>query len=320
MARDANCAPLELERFLAQADFDETHVTGADATLFFLFGLISSSESDLPVAAVTGLVDGADTGLGWWLRADPVHLRADLRRVLLLDARALSIGMAEAQALAAEFNRVFETEGWRLQPLHPRRWYLRLPADPGMRTQPLLDAMRQDVRLPWGKAAPDCNRMLTEAQMLFFESPVNRARESRGQLPVNSLWFWGGGELPPIAGNRWQGIYGIDPVVQGLARLVAGAIRPPPSNAIDWCEGAEQETECLVVLEETRYSAVDKDLAGWSERVDGLERDWFAPCRAMLKKKVLAKVCIYPCNGQVFSFQRRNPWRFRRRNRSLSRA
>ena len=272
-----------LARLLARADRGDLGVTGADATLCELFGLAVKADADLPVAAITRLADGGEAESGWWLRADPVYLRADLRRVLLFDARILSIDKAEAQSLAAEFNEIFEADGWRLEPLHPCRWYLRLSADPGMRTQPLFDAMGQAVKLPWGKAAQRWLGLLTETQMLFFDSPVNRARELRGQLPINSIWLWGGGATPSVNGGPWEGIYGIDPLVRGLARLAGRAIGPLPASAVDWREGADEEVESLVVLEETRDGVVEKNPDDWNERVRGLDRDWLLPAWPCLR-------------------------------------
>jgi hypothetical protein len=39
-------------------------------------------------------------------------------------------------------------------------------------------------------------KLLNEIQMFMHQHPVNDERGRSGRLPLNSLWFWGGGGLP----------------------------------------------------------------------------------------------------------------------------
>ncbi|MGB4876115.1 MAG: hypothetical protein WBQ93_11740, partial [Candidatus Competibacter sp.] len=163
-----------------------------DAALFQFFGLSVTDTADLPVAAVTRLADGGNIDDGWWWRADPVHFRSDLHGVVLADARILAIEPAEARALAEAFNQTFASDGVQLDALRPDRWYLRLPADPGVRAHPLESASGRDIRtlLPYGPAKQRWHTLLTEAQMLFHNHPVNRAREDRNQPLISGVWLW----------------------------------------------------------------------------------------------------------------------------------
>lgn len=309
-----------LERLLGRATIKQLAVTGGDATLFELFGVPVSPGQDLPVAAVTRLADAGEPDCGWWLRADPVHLRADLHQVLLFDARFLDISAAEAGSLVAEFNQVFAADGWTLEAPHPARWYLRLDNNPGVHTYPLREAIGRNVNplLPYGESAPCWRSLLTEIQMLFHSAGVNRERESRGQLSINSVWFWGGGELPAEVRSPTDGIYARDLLVRGLARLVGMAIDPLPDRAGDWQAAAKNERGSLVVLEETRYDRVDHEPHAWVEHVQALERDWFAPCLAMLRGKGLDALYLYPGNGRIYSITPRDLRRFWQRARPLT--
>lgn len=307
-----------LEWLLARAE-TRTAPRSADAVLFQRFGLPASAESDLPVAAVTRLADGAEADEGWWLRADPVHLRPDLRGVFLVDARLLAIEAAEARALAAAFDQTFAADGLRLDPLRPDRWYLRLPADPGLLTYPLIDAIGRDINplLPHGPARQRWHALLTEAQMLFHGHPVNQEREQRGQPTINGLWFWGGGSRPTGARAPAAGVYANDPLARGLARLAGVAVGPVPEHADDWLDGAGGEPDSLVVLETTRYDPVDGDLALWAEHIAELERVWFAFCRRWLQTGKLAALHLYPGNGRVHTLTGAARWRFWQRSRPL---
>ena len=292
----------------------------ADETLFRLFGALVPDGADLPVAAVARLADGGDPEDGWWLRADPVHLRPDLHGVLLADARVLAIEPVEAALLAAAFDQTFAADGLQLYVPHPDRWYLRLPADPGLRTYPLLDAIGRDINplLPHGPAGGRWHALLTEIQMLFHHHPVNRAREERNQPSINSVWFWGGGTCPAGARAPAAGLYANDPLTRGLARVAGAAVGPVPEHASDWLDSASGEPDSLVVLETTRHDPADDDPARWADHVAEMERTWFTFCRRWLQAGKLAALYLYPGNGRVYALTGAARWRFWRRVRPWS--
>jgi hypothetical protein len=308
-----------LERLLSRATLRSWDVLGADATLFKLFKLPISTAKELPVAAVTWLADGGEPGEAWWLRADPVNLHADLWQVLLVDARNLAISPVEAESLVAEFNKTFAPDGWHLEAPHPSRWYLRLTADPGLRTYPLQEAIGRDIHplLPIGPQRQRWHTLLTEIQMLFHSAKINSEREARGSPLINSVWFWGGGFLPEAAQSPAQGIYADDPVTRGLAHLAKVAVNPLPAKVTDWRLASEGENEALVVMETTRFDRIDNDSHGWVIHVNELERDWFCGCLDMLKAKRLHYLYLYPCNGQCYQITANYLKRFWRPSRPL---
>ena len=54
--------------------------------------------------------------------------------------------------------------------------------------------------------------------MLLHEHPCNQRREQRGELAVNSLWFWGAGtDSRPRADVRFDAVWSDDPAARGLA-------------------------------------------------------------------------------------------------------
>jgi hypothetical protein len=307
-----------LEWLLARADVAETP-SSADAMLFQLFGLPIPAEADLPVAAVTLLAHGGEPGEGWWLRADPVHLRPDLRGVFLVDARALAIESVEAVALAAAFDQMFAADGLQLHVPHPDRWYLQFPEDPGLRTYPLLDAIGRDINplLPYGPNVRRWHTLLTEAQMLFHGHPVNRVRDERRQPMINGLWLWGGGPLPVGAQAPTANLYADDFLTRGLARLAGVAVSPVPENAGDWREAASREADSLVMLDLARYDRADGDIEVWADHIARLERDWFEPCRRLLQTGQLAALHLYCGQSRRHSLTRTARWRFWRRRRPL---
>ena len=307
-----------LEWLLARAEIAEVP-SSIEALLFQQFGLLVADEDDLPIAAVTALADGCEPGDGWWLRADPVHLRPDVQGVLLVDARALAIEPVEAAALAAAFDQTFAEDGLQLRVPCPERWYLRLLEYPGLRTYSLHDAIGRDINplLPQGPNKRRWHTLLTEAQMLFHAHPVNRARDERRQPMINGLWLWGGGSLPEGAQAPAAQLYADDPLTRGLARLANVPVRSVPENADEWQEHAHH-ADSLIVLDSTRYDRADSDPLAWVDHLAELERNWFAPCQRRLKSGQISALHLYGGQGRRYSLTGAARWRFWRRSRPVS--
>jgi len=191
-----------------------------------LFGLMPAVLSEAPF---TRLADGGRPDEAYWLRADPVHLAPDRDRLVLMPETLLQVKPGEASALAEAFNRMYGAEGWHLEFPHHARGYLRSPApldvvtqDPqGLAGGPVLNAM------PEGRHAGGLKQLMNETQMLFHEHPVNRARDAAGHPLINSLWFWGGGVLPPNSGRKPAQIVTDLLMVKGLARWSGATLQPP---------------------------------------------------------------------------------------------
>jgi hypothetical protein len=265
-------------------------------------------------------VDTGVTESGWWLRADPVHLRADVNQILLFDARYLEISAAEAASLVTELNQCFGGDGLRFEAPHPERWYLYLEDDPGVRTCPLSEAIGKniDTLLPQGDGRRRWHALLTEIQLLLYGAGVNVARESRGRSGINSVWFWGGGRLPESVCRVVDSVYADDPLTIGLATAGGMAISSLPDDADAWRHTAGDESDSLVVLESTRFDGADGMPERWAEHVEALERTWFGPCLEMLTRRILDRLTLYPCNGRAYGVSAGDLRRFWRRVRKVS--
>jgi hypothetical protein len=208
-------APL-LERLLARAD-PPTVVTDWRADAFRLIAPQSVSMPSVAAAALCaerGLVDAASVFI-----ATPVHYLAEMSNVRLAAAGILSLTRPEADALAADFNRVWHDAGIRLV-------CGRSPEQMFCLTDRALDAATRDPEdvldrhiedyLPAGPDAPRLRRLMSEIEMWLFEHAVNRTRLADALPAVNGLWLWGGGpplaSLPPVQG--WAA--GEDPFFKAL--------------------------------------------------------------------------------------------------------
>ncbi|MDE2088694.1 MAG: hypothetical protein KGJ12_01595, partial [Gammaproteobacteria bacterium] len=263
------------ERLLARADRDVDAAGGFETRSFTLFGVESDPRHDLPVAAVTRLIDSPGTSEGWWLRADPVHLRPERDHLIVFDARLLDIRREEAQALVEEFNAAFGADGGRLEAATPERWYLSLAEDPGIRTHALRETVGRNPYefLPQGEQGARWRRFLSEVQMLFHDSRVNAAREQRGEPALNSVWFWGAGRAPARVHADWARVWSDEPLARGLARIGGIEHAPAPATAADWLAQTGTEGAHLVVLETLCAGAWYGDRPAWRNAVQRFESE-----------------------------------------------
>jgi len=302
-----------LARLLGRARLEKAPAADRASLLAHQFGVVG--EAHLPVAALTRLADTGEAD-GCWLRADPVHLQADLSQVLLSPQPLGDLDAADATALVASLNESFRELGWTFDVPHPQRWYLRLDAPPDICTHPLQQVRGRDIHpfLPEGADARVWRSRLNEIQMLLFDHPVNRQREARGQVPVNSVWFWGEGTLPEKARSPAMEVHGAGPLLRGLARVSGAELHPPPASAADWRQAGGGDS--LVVLDDLTDAAADPPGA-WLAALARLERDWFAPLLADLQRGRLRELVLHPADGRVYRLGPARSWRLWQRPRDL---
>ncbi|MDX1251335.1 MAG: hypothetical protein IDH49_03615 [Gammaproteobacteria bacterium] len=311
-----NLAPLET--LLARAVVENVPAVGLEATLFHLFGVERDPARDLPVAAVAWAGDTGEVSQDFWLRADPVHLRPDQSRLVLLGDRMLNMQQHEADTIAKEFNALFGADGWRLETPHPERWYLRLPEDPHIRTYDLREALGRhiDGLLPSGARGKQWHAVLNEIQMLLHSSAVNHARSARGAPAVNSVWLWGGGYTPRGVPARWARVWSDEPVATGLARLGGVPAATLPASAAVVLEHRSGGAQ-LVVLNAVHSATLYGDTSTWGEAMASLMQNWFAPLLDALKRRNIDSLDILAADGRAYRVTPSSLRRFWKRRRSL---
>ncbi len=300
-----------VEALLARAERQALPLRGFEALLFSVFGAEIPAEGDLPIAAVTRVLDLGVVDNGWWLRADPVHLSPRRDQLILTDSYALDLSQDEANRLAAEISEIYAPDGWMLKAPRPSRWYLKPPRAPKVMTTPLPDVVGRDIHpyLPRGPEAKTWHTTLNEMQILLHTAKVNDEREQAGRMPANSLWFWGGGRLPRIQPVAWGGLWSTEPVSLGLARLTETPSQSVPGGFAEWQRHVDRAGAHLVVLDALRPAVLYRDVELWSQTMTELEHTWFEPLFAALKARTIKSVTILTDTGQSFQL---TPGRARR--------
>ncbi|MGL6071676.1 hypothetical protein [Craterilacuibacter sp.] len=265
---------------------------------------------------------GLDASAGYWLLADPVHLRVNRDRAHLADSGIMNLSQAQADAFLLSLNALLHEDGLKLYAPHPARWFLQMAEATHASFTPLPDAIGEDINrlLPKGSGGMAWCRLLNELQMLLYTHPVNDAREAGGEPAVNSLWLWGANsdEVPAFAGV--DTLYSDDALTQVMARqagLPCDALPFTLAALLESAPGGQLEVHLDRLLAPARY----RDAWGWREAMLQLEADWFAPLLAALGSGKLTELALLTDGPSGFSASLRRPdlWKFWRRPQALSR-
>jgi len=309
-----------LETLLSRAEpIAKPIPAGLEASQFSLFGIAKEENTDLPVAAVTRVLDMGVVDNGWWLRADPVHLSLERDSLVLANASRLDVTPEEAGRLVAEIMEVFKADGWVLKAPRPDRWYLKPVQTQKITTTPLSEVVGRDIHpyLPQGQDGKAWHTTLNEIQILLHTATANVEREQNGKLPINSLWFWGGGTLPRIKPVSWTQVWSAEPLSLALARLSGTHSENPPSGFEAWMQQATKAGDHLVVLHEVQDAVLSDDPQEWKAAMEGIDRAWMSPLLATLKKGGLGSAALLTDAGLGFSITPRLARRWWRRRRPL---
>ena len=271
-----------LERMLARGVHERLEAGALEASLCGLF--FESGYTGTPVAAVSAAFDGQ--GEGCWLRADPAYMQLS-RNQLVLHPLA-DVPAEEAAQLCAALNVHFAGQGMEFAALHPRRWYLRLDAQPDIRTVPLSQAGGSDIRglLPEGPEGARWQQLFNEMQMLLFSHPLNAVREERGELPVNCLWLWGNGQAEIRSPCRYAEVVSDEELVAMFAPATAARFAGWTGQ---W-QAEAGEGEQLLVWTGLRNALQRQDMDAWRAALLEFETGIAQPLWRALRRGEIAQL------------------------------
>lgn len=312
--------PAGLERLLKFADVPLIFQGASSSWLCHINRI--EKQLNWPVAPLTALADGLDPDDRYWLRADPVHLNLQRDSFTLADHAASDLTQAQADALVATLNQHFVSDGLEFLAPSPDRWYIRLPSSPALALTPLAEVIGRsiDPLLPRGQNAMQWHGWVNEAQMLLHDHPANIEREQQGQLPINSIWPWGGGALPQTRGSEFVESLGDDVLVRGIAAHLGQVAQPLPKAALPWLHAQPALGAHLLVFDQLDDPELRRNASRWQETLAWLDAAWFLPLFDALKSGKIESLHLHLADFAAvksFTVRRRNLWKFWRRSLSL---
>ncbi|HEX4676096.1 MAG TPA: hypothetical protein VH209_12250, partial [Steroidobacteraceae bacterium] len=191
--------------------------------------------------AAVGVVSAAAAGRPpdstAWI-ATPVHLIAGLTSLHLDRRSILRLPAEDLEGFAQDFNRTFGDSDLRLTPLAAGDFLMQGPATLTAATTEPARALVADLEasLPKGNDAKALKRLGAELEMWLHAHPLNETRRRRGELPVSTLWLWGGtpaqaGQTPVLPAGDPTSV-GHTPVLAaaaGRTPILAGRATAPPA-------------------------------------------------------------------------------------------
>ncbi|HSH53776.1 MAG TPA: hypothetical protein VK967_02005 [Methylotenera sp.] len=241
------------------------------------YGLVS--EPDYPIAAIAASADGLDVSNAYWLRADPVHLVLQRDSFSLGEPVPLQVKPEYAQPIIASLNQHFNQDGLTFLIGDSGAWYLRVVQAPGIQTTLPTIAIAKNIYqfMPQGVASAKWLAMLNEVQMLLHEHAANLARESIGEVAVNSIWLSGGGMLPSAirSQNDVNLLVADSAFYQGLAKWADVPCQSVPDSLECLLDEAGQHSHVRLQLSELQLM----DDAWWSSW-------WSAMLQALKNRKI----------------------------------
>ena len=168
----------------------------------------------------------------WVAAADPVHLEARLDHLCLYALKGAQWPGSDLRAIFDFLQKSLGDDTSFAFVRIGKFGYLR--GDETMATAmvsaAVIDGQEPDAFMPSGESAAGYHRLSGEMQMCLHDHEINLRREAQGLMPVNSVWFWGGGKAPQKTVQKMPPLFGDDPLFKGYWESCTGVTEPWPGN------------------------------------------------------------------------------------------
>ena len=272
--------------------------------------LAGFAPASIAAVAIAPAAPNPVRGSAWF--ATPAHVIAGLTSLHLDRRSILRLTAEELATLAEDFQRSFGDPELALAPTDSGMFLLRgLQNVTATTTEPARAVVNGlEASLPSGSSSSVLKRLGAELEMWLHGHPINEARARRGELPVSTLWIWGGStEVPTIPSTPRSGAassdlaLGSDPYLAGLWGLQSAKRLPLPDSLPPLAEfpGVER---AAVVAEVTPLLHANPR---WTvfEALTDLDRRFLIPALAQLREGSVTNV-VFIANDTALHLQRRD--------------
>jgi len=303
-----NADSLLVASLFSHTDSNDLPVTGLENTLFHLIG--HPTEQELPIAHYRYQLDfDTPPEKKNILCADPVHIQTGIDQMLLHPIAWDVICPKETADIIQKLNLHFAQDDFffEVSEKHNGHWYLiydKVKQSIPLSTTPLSDMLGQDVfkHLPKSDTL-NWHQLLNETQMLLHPSPLEETQKNAGDLPINSVWLWGGGEAydEPLKHNI-DTIFGNTAISATTAFAADCQHQPLPDTIEPLLEGTN-----LLLLDKLILPAVQDQPILWHKSLNHLSEHYLRPLYQKWRENVL-DINLYTCDGRHFEVRKRHFW------------
>lgn len=159
-----------------------------------------------------------------------------------------------------------------------------------------IDGRQPDDFMPSGAGTAGYHRLTSELQLCLHEHEVNVRREDEGLLPINSVWFWGGGLAPEKKVQLLPPFFGEEPLFQGFWASCTGVVAPWPGSFAACLEIAVRDLVVMTPAEDSDSLAI-----------------YLNELRGLLKSGTIDRLVLLFRDGLVAEAGRFDAFRFWRR-------
>jgi hypothetical protein len=301
-----------IERLLSLSDKNGVNAIGYESSLWELFDPHYSQEEELPVGAQLSGIDK-----GQVCCADPVHLRLEMGRLILIDQSQFIFREEERAAFSALINGYIEDMGGQYFFDNNGRGFLVLKQSQSVHTTPLSQVMGKSIhaKMPKGERQAFWHQLINELQMLLHSAPFNADRRRRGEPEINAVWMWGAGQQQRPMILQHDNVYCNESFARELAQSEGVSVRPLPMT-FD-VSMLSSSGSSLVVLNDLLARSQYDDFSGWQAVMERYCADWLTPLFDAVKQKRLRHLLLSPCNGTRYTLKPGQHRRFWRRSKPL---
>jgi len=312
-----------LELILARASQSRTNARDFESTLFELFHLPKPESGDFPIGALTDYLHSGEITQRWYMRADPVYIQPNRDHLLLLGNQMIDIDVDEARRLVDDINKTYIDTPWQLKMVSARQWVIEMEQTVSLQTYAPSEVTGKNINeyLPQGRDAKSWHALLNELQMLLHAHPVNRAREMKGMMSVNSVWFWGAGQLPKFENSSVRQDYvqcwTNHSSVQALSRWFKVPRVDLPDDGVKWLKHAITPGNHLLVIDDLNVPSSLIDPVEWWQCLLRVDQQWLQPLLSALAQGDIAELNLIADSGYRFHLTRSLSKRWWKRIKAL---
>lgn len=314
-----------LQLLLSRASFQQDELCVCyEQTLFKHFAYKVPEPNKIPIARSCWAEDFSSTPSNDTVCVEPVHLLLDKSNAQLLDSGCLQLLEHETTELISSLNDHFSPDGLKFVQATNERWYLQ-GLDPELLSAlPVKQLAGRKIAsfLTDGIEAKEWRQLMTEAQMLLYSHSVNTHRQSRAQLPINALWFWGNGALPEqitqpepnTASKQSMRVYSDEVFCKGLSHASGHEVRSKEELSFE----GDSSIDRVFVDTDGRDHIIYGQSEQWGDWITQLEQHVFQPSLLALKSGNISELTLSIGDGREFSLTARDIRKFWRRKKPLA--